>query len=41
MESSAEEQENSWITNFCAARGNEFFCQVGPFSLKKKKKKNE
>jgi len=26
--SSAEEQETSWITNFCASRGNEFFCQV-------------
>lgn len=28
MESSAEEQEATWIANFCQARGNEFFCQV-------------
>mmetsp|Transcript_18638 Transcript_18638/g.58625 ORF Transcript_18638/g.58625 Transcript_18638/m.58625 type:complete len:341 (+) Transcript_18638:322-1344(+) len=28
MESSAEEQETSWISSFCGARGHEFFCQV-------------
>ena len=28
MESSAEEQENSWITNFCGQRGHEYFCAV-------------
>ncbi|KAJ8598986.1 hypothetical protein CTAYLR_009462 [Chrysophaeum taylorii] len=28
MESSAEEQEGSWISSFCGVRGHEFFCQV-------------